>query len=91
MLIYIIFAAENEIYQHYCEAAAGITLTELLQAEKNILSTWPVAATYNYSVYGQIVDANYILEDGDRVEILRPLLLSPMAARRLRAAKRIKK
>lgn len=91
MIISIIFATPNEVYKHCCEAAAGITLTGLLEAEKHILSTWPIAESYEYSVYGQMIDANYILEDGDRVEILRPLLLSPMEARRLRADRRIKK
>jgi uncharacterized protein len=36
-------------------------------------------------IYGESVDRTRVLVDGDRVEIYRPLLIDPKAARRLRA------
>lgn len=39
-----------------------------------------------YAVYGKRVDADTTLRDGDRLELLRPLLLDPKEARRRRAA-----
>lgn len=36
-------------------------------------------------VYGRLVELDDVLEEGDRVEILRPLLADPKAARRQRA------
>ena len=39
-------------------------------------------------VFGQSVEANYTLRAGDRVEIYRPLIADPKAARRKRAAKK---
>ncbi len=36
-------------------------------------------------VFGQFVELDAILSDGDRVEIYRPLEISPKQARRLRA------
>ncbi len=42
-------------------------------------------------VYGFRRDYDYRLEDHDRVEIYRPLALTPTEARRLRAAARIRK
>lgn len=42
-------------------------------------------------VYGFRRDFDYRLEDHDRVEIYRPLVLTPTESRRLRAAARIKK
>lgn len=36
-------------------------------------------------VYGRLVALDDVLEEGDRVEILRPLLADPKAARRQRA------
>jgi putative ubiquitin-RnfH superfamily antitoxin RatB of RatAB toxin-antitoxin module len=38
-----------------------------------------------YSVYGVLVQAHTVLCDGDRVELLRPLLVDPKEARRKRA------
>lgn len=38
-------------------------------------------------IYSKAVADDYVLQDGDRVEIYRPLLLDPKEARRQRAAK----
>ncbi len=37
-------------------------------------------------VWGRPVDRSYIVSDGDRIEIYRPLLMDPREARRLLAA-----
>lgn len=41
-----------------------------------------------YGVWGRVVGGDFILEEGDRVELLRPLIADPKEARRRRAAKR---
>lgn len=41
-------------------------------------------------VWGNPVSAARVLSDGDRVEVYAPLLADPRAARRLRAAKRVR-
>lgn len=38
-------------------------------------------------VFSKVVDGGYVLQEGDRVEIYRPLLLDPKEARRQRADK----
>jgi putative ubiquitin-RnfH superfamily antitoxin RatB of RatAB toxin-antitoxin module len=38
-----------------------------------------------FGVFGRVVPAEHRLQEGDRVEIYRPLLLDPRAARRARA------
>lgn len=38
-----------------------------------------------FGIYGKVVDAEtYVLEDGDRIEVYRPLVVDPKQARRLR-------
>lgn len=49
-----------------------------------LIQSWYVAA---YGVWGEEVSATYVLEDGDRLELLRPLVVDPMEARRRRAQK----
>lgn len=44
--------------------------------------------TVAYAVYGVRVDEQALLNDGDRVELLRPLQADPMDARRRRAQAR---
>ncbi len=43
-------------------------------------------------IFGRRIDkpAEHVLEDGDRIEIYRPLIADPMEVRRLRAAKTAK-
>ncbi|KRG71223.1 RnfH family protein [Pseudoxanthomonas dokdonensis] len=40
-----------------------------------------------YAVFGVAVDADRVLQAGDRLELLRPLQLDPKEARRRRASK----
>ena len=42
-------------------------------------------ATYSYGIFGRRVSADQRLEDGDRIEIYRPLQADPQMARRARA------
>lgn len=41
-------------------------------------------------IFGKVVDGERVLENGERIEIYRPLLADPMEVRRLRAAKAAK-
>ena len=41
-----------------------------------------------YAVFGQRVDGDAVLRDGDRIELLRPLLADPKVARRQRVEDR---
>ena len=41
-----------------------------------------------FAVFGQRVEVDTLLRDGDRVELLRPLLADPKEARRQRAGER---
>ena len=41
-------------------------------------------------IYGEKVGYDTVLQQGDRVEIYRPLIVDPMEARRLRARKQAK-
>ena len=38
-------------------------------------------------IWGRPVDRTHVLEEGDRIEIYRPLIIDPKDARRLRAEK----
>ena len=42
----------------------------------------------NLGIFSRVVQPEHLLRDGDRVEVYRALTLTPMQARRLRAARR---
>ncbi|MGQ4659272.1 RnfH family protein [Lysobacter sp. F6437] len=49
---------------------------------------WAGTPGSDYAVFGVVADGSTMLRDGDRVELLRPLLADPKEARRRRAASR---
>jgi putative ubiquitin-RnfH superfamily antitoxin RatB of RatAB toxin-antitoxin module len=46
------------------------------------------ATGFSYGIYGRLVMPATLLRDGDRIELLRPLVADPMDQRRRRAAQR---
>jgi putative ubiquitin-RnfH superfamily antitoxin RatB of RatAB toxin-antitoxin module len=69
---------------------AGTTLLQAV-ARSRILEQFPALApaTLCYGVFGkrEKKPEERVLQDGDRVEIYRPLLIDPVEARRARAAR----
>ena len=62
------------------ELQAGATVSEAV-----IAAGWgDDPETVAYAVFGQRVDGDAVLRDGDRIELLRPLLADPKEARRQR-------
>lgn len=65
------------------DLAEGATAEEAARA-----SGFDLSAVVALAVFGLRVDASHRLRDGDRVELLHPLLADPKDARRRRAAAR---
>jgi putative ubiquitin-RnfH superfamily antitoxin RatB of RatAB toxin-antitoxin module len=69
---------------------AGATAGDAVRAS-GLLEKHPAPGTRKIGIYGKVVDPGAALNDGDRVEIYRPLPLDPKEARRRRAAKPLRK
>lgn len=69
------------------EAEAGITLDEAVR-RSGILEEFPEIdpSDAKVGVFGKLAKSDTVLNDGDRVEIYRPLIADPKEARRKRAA-----
>ena len=66
------------------ELPVGATLSDALAA-----AGWSDAEGISgYAIFGVNAALDTVLRDGDRVELLRPLLMDPKEARRRRALKR---
>lgn len=61
----------------------GTSLTEAV-TRSGLLQKFPEAAArpLNCAIFGRAVPLTYELHDGDRIEILRPLLIDPKQSRR---------
>ncbi|MCY7312582.1 MAG: RnfH family protein [Pseudoxanthomonas sp.] len=84
MKIELIIAWPGKYQQMKLEMPAGSTVSDALHA-----AGWAGREDVSgYAVFGINAALGRVLEDGDRVELLRPLQLDPMQARRRRAAAR---
>ncbi len=64
------------------QLAEGATVAEAVQA-----AGWTVGNSQKLAIWNVFAQADAPLHDGDRVEILPPLTVDPMTARRLREEK----
>jgi len=67
----------------------GATIADALAAAQSIPG-FPALniPQLRVGIYGKLAEPGTPVQDGDRVEIYRPLLVEPMQARRRRAAKK---
>jgi hypothetical protein len=83
----VVFALRNRQELIALELEPGATVAQAIE-ESAIADAFPDCdlATCQVGVWGHVVDRSRRLQDGDRVEIYRPLLIDPRTARRQRAA-----
>ncbi len=64
------------------------TTASVAVAESNLVSTFPEIdlGNLNLAIFSTKVENDYVLKEGDRIEILRPLLADPKEVRKRRAA-----
>ena len=85
--IEVVYALPDGQYQVTLKLPAGITADAVL-ADSGLLKIFPEIdlQRLRIGVLGRIVESDYVLEDGQRLEIYRPLTRDPKQARRERAA-----
>jgi putative ubiquitin-RnfH superfamily antitoxin RatB of RatAB toxin-antitoxin module len=64
---------------------AGTSAAEALRRSGLLQQFQEQAAAPSLAVFGRLVQAGTVLQDGDRLELLRPLLADPKQRRRERA------
>jgi putative ubiquitin-RnfH superfamily antitoxin RatB of RatAB toxin-antitoxin module len=82
----LVYATEQK--QHYYEANVnrGTSAVELIEKANFLSEISALVGTplqdLKIGIYGQKVSLDHLLEEGDRVEIYRPLLADPKEVRR---------
>jgi uncharacterized protein len=86
--VQVVYALADEQVVLSLEVAQGTTVAEAV-AESGLLERFPElrAARAKIGIYGKAVLSNTIVRNGDRVELYRPLIADPKAARARRAAR----
>jgi len=83
MRVEVIRAWPHRVESVMLDVPEGSTVADAL-ASSGFDGLTPTPPT---AVHGVMADAGLVLREGDRVEVLRPLLLDPKEARRRRARK----
>lgn len=83
----VVYARADEQALIPLQAESGLTVREAIE-RSGILQQFPeVDLNRNrVGIFGRIANLDQILEDGERVEIYRPLIADPKEARKRRAA-----
>ena len=82
----VVYAPAAAQRRYAVDLADGGTVREAIE-QSGVLGEYPQINLVRdrVGVYGRLVALDDVLRDGDRVEILRPLVADPKAARRRRA------
>jgi putative ubiquitin-RnfH superfamily antitoxin RatB of RatAB toxin-antitoxin module len=80
--IELVYATRDQQHLLELEVPAGTTVTEALHGS----GMGDLLGQSGVGVFGRLVDADHVLQAGERVEICRPLVVDPKEARRRRAA-----
>ena len=81
MKIELVLATASGAASEQLDLPPGATVAEALAASR-FRAERPAAL----GIYGEVAAPDRVLEDGDRIDLLRPLLVDPKQARRERAA-----
>ncbi len=84
--IEVVYAASDRQYLVTVEVPAGTTIAGVIELCRSQSLLPEAAFRYpEYGIFGRKASADRVLEEGDRVEIYRPLEVDPKEARRRRA------
>lgn len=86
MKIEVCHAAADRITRITVDLPEGATVGEAIRASAILDGLHRDPGPLTYGVFGRRVDADAVLVDGDRVELLRPLIVDPKEARHRRVA-----
>ncbi len=78
----VIFALADRQHETTVRVRNGTTVEDAVQASGLLQRFREIESAPKYAVFSRVVEANYVLARGDRVEILRPLLVDPKEGRR---------
>lgn len=81
MRVQVVIAWPHRFQQRGLDLAPGATVADAVR----LAALDPAGDITGYAVFGTVVQAQTLLREGDRVELLRPLQLDPKEARRRRA------
>ena len=81
----VVFAERERQLLECLEVEAGCTIEQVLELSQ-LYTVFPQARKLPVGIWGRAADRSDTVQDGDRVEVYRPLAIDPREARRKLAA-----
>lgn len=78
-IVYV--TADNVVIHRHCIVAAGKTVADALQ-QSGLLDSHPEIHDLTIGIFAKPVTLETVLQQGDRIEIYRPLVRSPKEKRK---------
>ncbi len=85
-----VLALPTEQQQEYQMIKEGSALQDALSSFALDEKAKSMIKSPIYGIFNQSVELDYILQDGDRIEVYRPLQIDPKTARAIRAERKRK-
>lgn len=81
--VHIVYALPESVWKKSLQMSRGATPVDVIQQSGLLEAFTDLELTeLHYGVYSQRVDQNYLMADGDRLEIYRSLTADPKTVRR---------
>ena len=83
----LVYALPDRQFLEVIELTENQTIRDIINASSRLLVEFPELQLDDYKVgiFGVVKPLDYVVEEGDRIEIYRTLTITPTEARRLRA------
>lgn len=79
----VVVAGAGRVTRTRVRVAPGATVAEALDRSRALAHHPELeAVALGYAIFGRVVPPSHVLEPGDRIEVLRPLLYDPRERRR---------
>ncbi|MYD45625.1 MAG: RnfH family protein [Gammaproteobacteria bacterium] len=87
MRVNVVYAVVGQTWEIDLDCPAGTRVIEAVELalEQSEFKNLALSARETFAIWNKVVEQDHVLQDGDRVEILRELVISPMERRRLYA------
>lgn len=87
MRVNVVYAIVGQTWEVDLDCPVGTRVIEAVELalQQNEFKTLVLSDEETFAVWNRVVEQDHVLRDGDRVEILRELVISPMQRRRLYA------
>ena len=88
MRVEVVYAVTGRFWSATLECAESTSVKTAicLARQQESFREAPIESIQHVSIWGETVELDHSLQDGDRIEILRKLTMDPMELRRLRAS-----